>query len=67
MPFSLYVSKERRKQIMASMMPMENRSKADGEKILHNYKRQLAEKVAREKIVQGQVQAKKPNQSTTSS
>jgi hypothetical protein len=49
MPFSLFVSYTRRKKILDSMMS-KDKNKHEGEKILSNYKRQLAEKVAREKI-----------------
>jgi hypothetical protein len=48
-PFSLYISTHRRQQILAAMMEEDNsKKKQDGEKILTNYKRQLAERLARE-------------------
>lgn len=55
MPFSLYISQERRRRILQSMkVPMEGGvlPGADdvkaGEKILNNYKRSKAEQLARE-------------------
>lgn len=47
-PFSLFISTQRRKKILASMMSKDPSEKKDGEKILANYKKQLAEKLARE-------------------
>ena len=47
-PFSLFISSMRRKKIMQSMMAADDRQKRDGEKILNNYKKQLAERMARE-------------------
>ena len=45
MPFSLYASAQRRKQIMASMMD-KGPKRQEGEKILNNYKKHLTEKMA---------------------
>lgn len=47
-PFSLFISSMRRKKIMQSMMATDERQKREGEKILNNYKKQLAERMARE-------------------
>lgn len=47
------MSQKRRQKILDSMMEKDER-KQEGEKILNNYKRQLAERVAREKIEHGQ-------------
>lgn len=67
MPFSLFVSYKRRQKILDSMMQKDDR-KNEGEKILNNYKRQLAERVAREKIENGKLGIKKEmNRSATSS
>ena len=52
MPFSLFVSSKRRQKILDSMMEKDEK-KIEGDKILNNYKRQLAERVAREKIENG--------------
>jgi len=49
MPFSLYISRERRKKILDSMMADTDNDKKHGETILNNYKKQLAEKMARER------------------
>lgn len=48
------------------MMPMDGRKKNEGERILNNYKRQLAERVAREKIENGRFTGKDPDASVTS-
>lgn len=45
---------------------MDGRKKNEGERILNNYKRQLAERVAREKIENGRFNGKDPNASVTS-
>lgn len=47
-PFSLFISSMRRKKIMQSMMANDDKQKREGEKILVNYKKQLAERMARE-------------------
>ena len=49
MPFSLFISMERRRKLLDSMMSEANDRKK-GEMILHNYKKQLAERMAREKV-----------------
>jgi len=47
-PFSLFISSQRRRKILQSMQAKDDRLKKDGEKILNNYKKQLAERLARE-------------------
>ena len=47
-PFSLFISSQRRRKIIQSMRAKDEVLKKDGEKILNNYKKQLAEKLARE-------------------
>ena len=49
MPFSLFCSMHRRKKIIDSMMSKDEGKKKQGEVLLNNYKRQLAERMAREK------------------
>ena len=49
-PFSLFISSQRRRKIMQSIMSKAEKEKRDGEKILNNYKKQLAEKLAREQV-----------------
>jgi len=50
MPFSLFISMMRRKRIIDSMMSKDIEKKKGGELILNNYKKQLAERMAREKV-----------------
>lgn len=61
-PFQLFISGYRRKMILQSMMSKDPQKKRDGDKILENYKKQLAERMAREKIqlqaLSGQTSAK---------
>ncbi len=52
-PFSLFISSQRRRKILQSMWSTNDRVKKDGEKILANYKKQLAEKLAREQAERG--------------
>ena len=47
-PFSLFISTCRRRKIIQSMQSNDEGVKRDGEKILNNYKKQLAERLARE-------------------
>ena len=47
-PFSLFITTQRRRKILSSMWSGSEREKKEGEKILANYKKQLAEKLARE-------------------
>ena len=49
-PFSLFISSQRRRKILQAMpgWSKDEHVKKDGEKILNNYKKQLAEKMARE-------------------
>ena len=49
-PFQLFISGYRRMQILNSMMGETDEEKKAGEKILENYKKQLADRMAREKI-----------------
>lgn len=60
-PFSLFISTYRRRKILDAMMSNNDKSKKEGEVILNNYKKQLAEKMAREKADRGETM------STTSS
>ena len=54
MPFSLFVSYKRRQKIIDSMKEIGGK-RQEGEKILNNYKKQLAERMAREKVERGQL------------
>lgn len=47
-PFSLFISSMRRRKILQAMSSDDDGLKKDGEKILNNYKKQLAERLARE-------------------
>ena len=49
-PFSLFISLERRRMILKSIMgdPNDRKNKEKGDKILSNYKKQIAERMARE-------------------
>ena len=47
-PFSLFISSCRRRKILQSMWGKDEKTKKSGEKVLGNYKKQLAEKLARE-------------------
>lgn len=47
-PFSLFISSQRRRKIIQSMQGKSEGDKREGEKILNNYKKQLAEKMARD-------------------
>ena len=49
-PFSLFISTKRRKHILHSMFHENEEMRKKGERILSNYKKQLAEKLAREHI-----------------
>jgi hypothetical protein len=53
-PFSLFIGTYRRRKILDAMMGKDERTKKDGEVILNNYKKQLAEKMAREKADRGE-------------
>jgi hypothetical protein len=53
MPFSLFVSSYRRKKILDAMMSKDKSKREVGEKIMTNYKKQIAEKMAREKAEKG--------------
>jgi tryptophanase len=54
-PFSIFISTYRRKKILAAMMGKTMKEKEEGTRILNNYKKQLAEKMAREKAEKGRV------------
>jgi centrin-1 len=54
-PFSLFITSMRRRKILQSMWAKDETVKKDGERILGNYKKQLAEKLAREAIENGEV------------
>jgi hypothetical protein len=54
-PFSIFISTYRRKKILAAMMGKTTKEKEEGARILNNYKKQLAEKLAREKAERGEV------------
>ena len=47
-PFSLLISTLRRRKILQAMTASDPTIKKDGEKVLNNYKKQLAEKLARD-------------------
>ena len=53
-PFSIFISTYRRKKILAAMMGKTAKEKEEGARILNNYKKQLAEKLAREKAEKGE-------------
>ncbi len=53
-PFSLFIGTYRRRKILDAMMGKDEKSKKEGETILNNYKKQLAEKMAREKADRGE-------------
>ena len=50
MPFQLFISSFRRKKILESMMGESAEQRMMGEKILENYKKQLADRMARERL-----------------
>jgi hypothetical protein len=53
-PFSIFISTYRRKKILGAMMGKTIKEKEEGTRILNNYKKQLAEKMAREKAEKGE-------------
>ena len=55
LPFSLFISSKRRQKLLDSMMSTDTRKKAEGEHILKNYRKQLAERIAREKVDRGDI------------
>ena len=65
-PFSLFISLQRRRKIMQSMMADDAELKRDGEKILNNYKKQLAERMAREQAEADGIDVKSSRPSSTS-
>lgn len=58
-PFSLFIGTYRRRKILDAMMGKDEKSKKEGEIILNNYKKQLAEKMAREKADRGETMSSK--------
>ena len=59
-PFSLFISSQRRRKILQSMWANDDKVKKDGEKILGNYKKQLAEKLAREQAEKDTISMSRP-------
>ena len=53
-PFSIFISTYRRKKILAAMMGKTPKEKEEGTRILNNYKKQLAEKMVRDKTDRGE-------------
>ena len=58
MPFNLYFSCKRRQAIIDAMQHDEGPKKKQGEVILQNYKRQLAERAVRERYEKGDMSEK---------
>jgi hypothetical protein len=52
-PFSLFIGTYRRRKILDAMMGKDEKQKKEGEVIMNNYKKQLAERMAREKADKG--------------
>ena len=50
MPFSLFISCERRRRLLDAMMADGETARTKGDMILNNYKKQIAERMAREKV-----------------
>ena len=50
MPFSLFISCERRRRLLDAMMAENEPVRSKGDMILNNYKKQIAERMAREKV-----------------
>lgn len=56
LPFSLFISSKRRQKLLDSMMAgADTKKKEEGEHILNNYRKQLAERMAREKVDRGDI------------
>lgn len=55
LPFSLFISSKRRQKLLDSMMATDPKRREDGEHILNNYRKQLAERMAREKVDRGDI------------
>lgn len=53
-PFSIFISTYRRKKILAAMMGKTSKEKEEGTRIMNNYKKQLAEKMTRERAEKGE-------------
>mmetsp|Transcript_12860 Transcript_12860/g.21752 ORF Transcript_12860/g.21752 Transcript_12860/m.21752 type:complete len:122 (+) Transcript_12860:523-888(+) len=59
-PFCLMVSTHRRRKILESMQELDPSKRKEGERILANYKKQLAEKMAREEAEKGTAAFSRP-------
>ena len=57
-PFSLFISAQRRRKILSAMWSDDEKTKKEGEKILGNYKKQLAEKLARDTMDSSYVESR---------
>ena len=55
LPFSLFISSKRRQKLLDSMMATDKKKRDDGQHILNNYRKQLAERMAREKVDRGDI------------
>lgn len=66
-PFSLFISTMRRRKIIQSMQGLTEEDKKEGEKILINYKKQLAEQRAREHLEKNEYNSKKGQSEAKSS
>ena len=53
-PFSIFISTYRRKKILDAMMGKTPKEKEEGARILNNYKKQLAERMARQRAEKGE-------------
>jgi len=53
-PFSIFISTYRRKKILDAMMGKTTKEKEEGSRILNNYKKQLAERMARQRAEKGE-------------
>ncbi|CDW82832.1 ef hand family protein [Stylonychia lemnae] len=57
-PFQLFISGYRRRKILDAMMNKDKNKKDEGDKILNNYKKQITERTAREKVDKGEASGK---------
>ena len=55
LPFSLFISSKRRQKLLDSMMEKNQNKRDEGQHILNNYRKQLAERMAREKVDRGDI------------
>jgi len=53
-PFSIFISTYRRKKILDAMMGKTMKEREEGSRILNNYKKQLAERMARQRAEKGE-------------